>query len=101
MYRTLITAEHVVRIYLLVQKSLITYDKDERLAYAKEMREILLAEKDNVEKTIPIVQVDSRLGWEPRMEYQCDEKCLRWKLRQLEHELNISLWRIDETNKYQ
>ncbi|MBR1968951.1 MAG: hypothetical protein IKA17_01150 [Clostridia bacterium] len=100
MYRTCITAEHVIRIYLLVQKSLVTYDKEARLAYAKEMREILLAEKDNVEKTIPIVQLDSRLGWEPSMEYQCDEKCLRWKLRQLEHELNISLWRIDETNKY-
>ena len=100
MYRTLITAEHVMRVYLLVQKSLITYDKDERLGYAKELREILLSEKDNVEKTIPIVQVDSRLGWEPSMEYQCDEKCLRWKLRQLEHELNVSLWRIDETNKY-
>ena len=56
-----------------------------------EIELLLLKEKENVEKTIPIVQVDSRLGWEPSMEYQGDEKCLEWKLRQLSYDLTYTL----------
>jgi hypothetical protein len=47
----------------------------------------------NAEATIPLVLKDSRLGWEPTMEYMCDESHLRWKIKQvrlvLEHELPI------------
>ena len=52
---------------------------------------ILLKEKENVLDTIPIVKLDSRLGWEPSMDYTTDEKALKWKLRQLDYELNIKL----------
>ncbi|MBQ2719262.1 MAG: hypothetical protein IJF73_04260, partial [Clostridia bacterium] len=45
-------------------------------------------ERENVLATIPLVQLDSRLGWEPSMEYACDEDALRWKLDQLDYELN-------------
>ena len=44
---------------------------------------LLEAEKANVLDTIPLVEKDSRLGWEPRMDYVCDTEHLQWKLRQL------------------
>ena len=48
-----------------------------------EMITIGKAEIENAEKTIPLVQFDSRLGWEPSMEYNCDERHLRWKIKQV------------------
>ena len=53
------------------------------------IEQILLKERENVLDTIPVTRVDSRLGWEASMEYQGDEECLNWKLRQLDHELNF------------
>ena len=47
------------------------------------IEEILLNEKANVEATIPLVQLDSRLGWEPSMEYIGDARHLRWKIKQV------------------
>jgi hypothetical protein len=41
------------------------------------------AEIANAGATIPLVQMDSRLGWEPSMEYMCDEAHLRWKIKQV------------------
>lgn len=88
MYRTCITVKHCKEAYILEMKMAISDSKTEIQAYTKEIEQVLLAEKDNVEKTIPIVKVDSYLGWEPSMEYMGDEKCLRWKLRQLEYVQN-------------
>lgn len=42
------------------------------------------AEIQNAEQTIPLVQYDSRLGWEPSMEYIGSEYHLRWKIRQVQ-----------------
>lgn len=39
----------------------------------------------NAEATIPIVEADSRLGWEPSMEYVGDAAHLRWKIAQVRH----------------
>lgn len=44
---------------------------------------LLANETGNVCDTIPCVEYDSRLGWEPRMDYVCDREHLEWKLRQL------------------
>lgn len=52
-----------------------------------QLRIIAWDERDNVLDTIPYVEADSRLGWEPSMEYVCDRKHLEWKLRQLEFAL--------------
>ena len=49
-------------------------DKIEKLAYA---------EIENAKDTIPAVEFDSRLGWEPSMEYVCDKWHLEWKIRQV------------------
>ena len=45
---------------------------------------IAAVERENVLDTIPYVEQDSRLGWEPSMEYVCDKWHLEWKLRQLD-----------------
>ena len=91
MYHTCITGKNVKRLFLLTQKLHITGDRVTMNAILDDIEALLLEEKVNVEQTIPVVQVDSRLGWEPSMEYQGDEKCLRWKLRQLDYELNHTL----------
>ena len=56
------------------------------------MERLLDAEAENAESAIPLVQMDSRLGWEPSMEYMTDEAQIRWKLRQLEFVRNTELF---------
>lgn len=51
------------------------------------LEEIIAVEIENVHDTIPAVEFDSRLGWEPSMEYVCDKWHLEWKLRQVESAL--------------
>ena len=41
----------------------------------------------NAKDTIPAVETDSRIGWEPSMEYVCDRWHLEWKVRQVESAL--------------
>jgi hypothetical protein len=45
-----------------------------------EMREICLCELENAKATLPLVEFDSRLGYEPSMEYMCDAAHLEWKI---------------------
>ena len=45
------------------------------------------AEIANCEAAIPVVEADSRLGWEPTMEYLGDADHIRWKLAHLRHAL--------------
>jgi hypothetical protein len=63
-------------------KSLLILDELERLA---------MEEVANVQSAIPWVEADSRLGWEPSMEYVADAKHLRWKIRQVEHMIKHEL----------
>lgn len=41
---------------------------------------IVREECDNARRTIPAVEYDSRLGWEPSMDYMCDREHLLWKI---------------------
>ncbi len=59
-------------------------DAAEALVHMDELFRILADEKENVLKAIPAAEADSRLGWEPSMEYVCDPWHLDWKLRQME-----------------
>ena len=56
---------------------------EEKAAAIAEMHRILDNEEQNVRETIPLVEYDSRLGWEPTMLYTTDADCLKWKLDQL------------------
>ena len=52
----------------------------EREKIISEMETLAEAEMENARRTIPLVQMDSRLGYEPSMEYMCDEANLLWKI---------------------
>ena len=98
-YRTILTVLNVKRHYILKQKLSIAGQAENAENILKEIEAILLDEKENVLATIPLVQADSRLGWEPSMEYTTDEEGLRWKLRQLDYELSIILPKFRKGNR--
>lgn len=51
--------------------------------YLTKLEAIAAEEISNAKDTIPAVEMDSRLGWEPSMEYVCDKWHLEWKIRQV------------------
>jgi len=56
-----------------------------------DMEKLLLAEKANATEAITYVELDSRLGWEPSMEYLGDKEHIEWKLRLIEYVLEVEL----------
>ena len=98
-YRTILTVLNVKRHYILKQKLSIAGNMELAERILDEIEALLLDEKENVEATIPLVQADSRLGWEPSMEYTTDEEGLRWKLRQLDYELNTVIPKFRKGNQ--
>ena len=58
--------------------------REEMLAVLDKIEALANEEMRNVRDTIPCVETDSRIGWEPSMEYVCDKWHLEWKLRQME-----------------
>lgn len=85
------TVINIKNHFILKQELTIAKTKENASRIIDQIEQLLLKEKQNVLDTIPIVKLDSRLGWEPSMDYTTDEKGLRWKLQQLDYELNIKL----------
>ena len=85
---TIRTMRNVKRFY---KNGLLVQNKDsaipEKRAALALMREILADEEQNVRETIPLVEYDSRLGWEPSMRYTTAPDNLEWKLNQLKDAL--------------
>ena len=54
----------------------------EKRRVALKMKEIAQKEIENARNTIPLVEADSRLGFEPSMGYMCDKEHL---LHKIEH----------------
>ena len=67
------------------------------------LEELAEEEIKNAQSAIPLVQTDSRLGWEPTMDYIADETAIRWKIRQvrfmIDTELEIYKNRIKKYSK--
>lgn len=91
MYYTTLSGINMKRFYVLRQKIHIADSVESLESLLQEVEKLLLAEKAIVKETISVVETDSRLGWEPSMEYMGDAKCLQWKLRQLDFELNTTI----------
>jgi len=53
-----------------------------------EMKAIAADEIRNAQNTIPYVEFDSRLGFEPSMEYMTDRAHIEWKIGIVEKALN-------------
>ena len=108
MEHTTRTTIHVKRWNVLRGKCNAETDSQKLLELHKQMIDLGEAEIKNAEDTIPLVRADSRLGWEPTMEYIGSEYHLRWKIRQvrqvLDYEIPRGIWDIqyilDKDGKY-
>ncbi len=88
---TLTTGIHAKKWYITKTKLNIAESKAEANTLLQTLREIGEAEYSNVQATVPLVEADSRLGWEPSMEYIGHKENLEWKLRQLRYVLDKEL----------
>ena len=59
------------------------FSAEEGLMILDEIEALAKEEIKNAESAIPLVEADSRLGWEPSMEYVGDVWHLNWKIRQV------------------
>ena len=81
------TVINIKRWWMLNMKLQISQSQEEALDILAQLRELAHKEMDNARDCIPAVETDSRIGWEPSMEYVCDKWHLEWKLRYMEHTL--------------
>ena len=65
----------------------VSLTREEKQEIVKKMHAIAADEIENAGRTIPLVEYDSRLGYEPSMEYMCDRKHLEWKIAMTERAL--------------
>jgi len=68
-----------------------SHDQKKSLEIIDAMEALLKEEIDNAKSAIPFAEKDSRLGWEPTMEYIGDAEKIRWKLRAEEYVLHNEL----------
>ena len=89
MWRTIITVLNRKRYFLLDQKRVASEDRTETAQVIDDMIALLKAEQQNARDTIPLVEFDSILGFEPSMEYVTDRKRLEWKIAQVDEEMRM------------
>jgi hypothetical protein len=82
------TTIHVKKWWLLKERLRNETDPKQRAAIFDEIILLGNAEIANAEATILWVEADSRLGWEPSMEYTTDREHLEWKIAQLRRVLD-------------
>lgn len=86
------TGIHAKKWYMTVSKLRSEFDSgDEVHRLLKEAKILLLEEKENAESAIELVERDSRLGYEPSMDYMADKNNILWKLRHLQYVLEYEL----------
>ncbi len=88
-YRTIITALNRKQYFALDTARQAEENDAKRNEIINEMIELLKSERINVVDTIPIVEFDSVIGFEPSIEYVTDRKRLEWKLAQIDEEIEI------------
>jgi hypothetical protein len=85
------TTIHLKQWWLLNQELQSEADPDKANVILDRMVELAQEEIANAQSTIPLVEKDSRLGYEPTMEYMCDRAHLEWKIavvqRVIAHEI--------------
>ncbi|MBE6568318.1 MAG: hypothetical protein E7657_06640 [Ruminococcaceae bacterium] len=85
------TAIAAKEMHLLDVELQFTPDINRQEEILNEMEALLRKERKNAEDTIPLVEADSALGYEPSMHYLCDKEHLEWKLRHTDYVLSIEL----------
>lgn len=85
------TVIHVKEWNVLKWKIRSETDGKALIGLMKQMQEIGYEEIENARQTIPLAQQDSRLGWEPSMEYIGGVRHLEWKIRQTQYVIEEEL----------
>lgn len=88
---SVITGLHAKQWYQLKCRFQAVESKDCAEQILNDMEQLLKEEKENAKAAIPLVEADSRLGWEPSMLYMTDREHLEWKIRQVDSVLNIEI----------
>lgn len=88
---TTVTGIHAKRWHRLKCRFSAAESREEAEQLLNEMEALLQKERANAQQTIPLVEADSRLGWEPSMLYMTDRSHLEWKIRQVDSVLKIEL----------
>jgi len=91
---SLTTGIHAKEMYRLRNRLRASENCELSAKIAEEMEALIKAEITNAENTIPLVEADSRLGWEPSMEYMTDKEHIEWKIRFEKYILDFELPRI-------
>ncbi len=89
--RMILTARNVKEWWLLNQRLLADRRPRAQEALLDALEAVARCEMENARATLPLVERDSRLGWEPSMEYMTDPAHLRWKLNQVQRVLDVDL----------
>jgi hypothetical protein len=76
------------RWWQLRTRVLVESDREAGAALLDQMEALAREEITNSEACVPVVEADSRLGWEPTMEYLGDADHIRWKIVHLRHVLD-------------
>lgn len=87
MLNTIKTVVNIKKWYLTTMELKMCPNAQKAAILLDDLVEIAAHERNNVLDTIYYVERDSRLGWEPSMEYVCDKWHLEWKMRQLDFAL--------------
>lgn len=66
-------------------------DKKEFAKIIDDMESLLKCEIENAESAVDLVEYDSRLGWEPSMEYMTDREHIEWKIKQVNYVIDTEL----------
>lgn len=90
-FRCVQTAIHTKQWWKLKQSLLQEQDPRQAESIAQSMVRLAELEIANAEATIPLTEADSRLGWEPSMEYMTDPEHLRWKIAQVRQVIDREL----------
>ncbi len=88
---TVTTGLNSKKWHCLKMKMKAMQNRTEILKIIEELKSIAELERSNASEAIEYVALDSRLGWEPSMEYMCDEAHIRWKLKHLDYVINTEL----------
>ena len=91
LWRTVETGIRAKQWY--IYRSLINVEQDpKKLAQIIDDMEALLRDEiKNAEETIPLVEADSSIGFEPSMLYMTDRRHLEWKIRQVNYVIDFDL----------
>jgi len=71
--------------YMTVAKIKSEFDGDKIKDLIRDAKKLILEERENAVCAIKFVEYDSRLGYEPSMDYMADKEHIEWKIRHLDY----------------